>query len=188
MKPLNSKQKGEYYPQAKRVKTTTNVFCCYDCEQEFQPISKGHKFCAKCSEDRPIVNRVTAVDHNYAGKKKVAVAPTYRSGPSSVDDQSKFSTEKDKKKVGSPFVFWSIGKPSVIDNQSKSVPENQPSISSVAVVPKGSSLVADHQEINSFIAKTNSILGISEYLLYVKISKKNLQNAYLEITFSCIHF
>lgn len=50
--------------QAKRARTSR----CYDCEQLYEPRTKRHKFCTKCSADKPI--NAVAVDQSNPGNKK----------------------------------------------------------------------------------------------------------------------
>lgn len=112
--------KDECSNQAKRARTTKTVYRCYDCEQVYQPIRKGCKFCTKCNEDRPRpssrpINTV-AVDHSYPGNKKCQSSP-------------------------------SLGKPSVLAGWKlepiKLVPKNHSGIPLLSLVPNSSSLI-DH--------------------------------------------
>ncbi|XP_046445801.1 ankyrin repeat domain-containing protein 26-like isoform X4 [Daphnia pulex] len=64
----NSKDESHGSNQAKRARTSKTVSRCYDCEQVYQPISKEHKFCTKCSADKPI--NAVAVDQSNLGNKK----------------------------------------------------------------------------------------------------------------------
>ncbi|XP_046635028.1 ankyrin repeat domain-containing protein 26-like isoform X4 [Daphnia pulicaria] len=64
----HSKDESHGSNQAKRARTSKTVSRCYDCEQVYQPISKEHKFCTKCSADKPI--NAVAVDQSNLGNKK----------------------------------------------------------------------------------------------------------------------
>jgi protein-arginine kinase activator protein McsA len=116
----NFKEKDEYYTQARRSTNTTYV--CYDCEQVFQPIRHGQKFCTKCFKYARSTSKSIALKHSYLRNKR---------------GQSSSSIGKS-----------SVG---VRLDQSKLVPECRPSFNSVVVVPTSSSLF-HHREPDSNLA------------------------------------
>lgn len=64
----HSKDESHGSNQAKRARISKTVYRCIDCEQVYQPITKGHKYCTKCSADKPI--NAVAVDQSNQGNKK----------------------------------------------------------------------------------------------------------------------